>query len=45
MPYQTHLDQELCEELSKLAETIDIPALKGKTVGTNDFYEGTAVPR
>lgn len=38
--YPTTLDKELCDELCQVAAAMDLPAIKAKTAGTNDFYEG-----
>jgi len=38
--HPTLLDADLCEELYQHAAALGIPVTKGKTVGTNDFYEG-----
>jgi len=38
--YPTTLDGALCDELCKVASAMDLPAIKAKTAGTNDFYEG-----
>jgi len=38
--YPTKLDQDLCNELCQIATELDVPAIKAKTMGTNDFYEG-----
>jgi len=38
--YPTTLDKDLCDELSAIAAALNLPAVKGKTAGTNDFYEG-----
>ncbi|CAI4229165.1 unnamed protein product [Auanema sp. JU1783] len=36
----THLDPQLCSDLLDLAKDLDIPATTGKTLCTDDFYEG-----
>jgi len=38
--FPTHFDPDLCEELFQQAAALNVPAIKAKTMGTNDFYEG-----
>jgi len=38
--YPTELDQDICNELVKQATLLNLPVVKAKTMGTNDFYEG-----
>ena len=39
--HETKLDQELVEELVDLGKDLSFKVVSGKTVCTDDFYEGT----
>jgi len=38
--WPTTFNAELCNELYELANMLELPVIKGKTLGTDDFYEG-----